>query len=65
MIAFFNKQLIFADGYPQLAAKYFKFLVISAVEGCVELRPAPVLAFEYLPAAQGPEHKGFSPPPAP
>lgn len=45
MIAFFNKQLIFADGYPQLAAKYFKFLVSSAVEGCVELRPAPVLAF--------------------
>jgi len=48
MIAFFNAQLIFADGYPQLAGKYFKFLVSGAVNGLVELRPAPVLALGCL-----------------
>ena len=48
MLAFFNAQLIFADGYPQLAAKYFYFLLHGAVGGLVDMRPAPVLALGCL-----------------
>ena len=48
MIAFFNSQLIFAEGYPQLFVKYAKFLLTHALDGFLHFQPAPILAMLCL-----------------
>ena len=48
MIAFFNDQLLYTSGYPELTATYVGNLLRGAASGFMALKPAPVLAFGCL-----------------